>query len=81
MVLELFGPLLPSYPRRSTQRAPGGLQPDQVVREALAQLARGPFMIPGCFNRLASQVMRRVLSRRTTIRIMGGQTRHLARLS
>jgi len=68
----------PSYLRRSTQRAPGELQPDQVAREALAHLARGPFMIPGRFNRFASQLMRRVLSRRTTIRIMGTQTRHLA---
>ena len=68
----------PSYLRRSTQRAPGELQPDQVAREALTHLARGPFMIPGRFNRFASQLMRRVLSRRTTIRIMSAQTRHLA---
>ena len=67
----------PGYLRRSQQRAPGELQPDQVAREALARLGRGPSMIPGRFNRFASQLMRRVLSRRATIRIMGGQTRHL----
>ena len=71
----------PSYLRRSRQRAPGELEPDQVAHEALAHLARGPAMIPGRFNRFASQLMRRMLSRRTTIRIMGGQTRHLARPS
>jgi hypothetical protein len=48
-----------------------------VAREALARLARGPSMIPGRFNRFASQLMRRALSRRGAIRIMGGQTRHL----
>ena len=68
----------PSYLRRSKQRAPGELEPEQVAREALARLAHGPSMIPGRFNRFASQLLRRVLSRRTTIRIMGGQTRHLA---
>ena len=67
----------PSYLRRSKQRAPGELEPDQVAREALASLGRGPSMIPGRFNRLASQLMRRVLSRRATIRIMGAQTSHL----
>jgi hypothetical protein len=35
-------------------------------------------VIPGRFNRIASQLLRRLLPRRTTIRIMGGQTRHLA---
>ena len=65
------------YLKRAKGRAPGELEPDQVVREALASLGRGPLMIPGRFNRLASQLMRRLLPRRLTIRIMGGQTRHL----
>ncbi len=68
----------PNYLRRSQRRAPGELEPDQVAREALARLAQGPSMIPGRFNRIASQLMRRVLSRRATIRLMGAQTRHLA---
>ncbi len=67
----------PGYLRRAQRRAPGELQPEQVAREALARLAHGPSMIPGRFNRLASQLMRRVLSRRATIRIMGAQTKHL----
>ena len=67
----------PNYLRRSQRRAPGELEPDAVAREALARLARGPLMIPGRFNRFASQLMRRLLSRRATIRIMGAQTRHL----
>jgi len=34
-------------------------------------------MIPGRFNRIASQLMRRLLPRRTTISIMGKQTQRL----
>lgn len=67
----------PGYLRRSARGAPGELEPEQVAREALAQLARGPFMIPGCFNRLASWCLRRLLPRRASIRMMGSQTRKL----
>lgn len=69
----------PGYLKRSPQGAPGELEPDQVVREALAYLGHGPIMIPGRFNRIASQIMRRLLSRRRTISIMGAQTRRLTR--
>jgi len=68
----------PRYLKRAQGRAPGELEADQVAREALSSLGHGPLMIPGRFNRLASQLMRRLLPRRLTIRIMGGQTRHLA---
>ena len=68
----------PRYLKNAQGRAPGELEPDQVAREALARLGHGPLMIPGRFNRLASQLMRRLLPRRLAIRIMGGQTRHLA---
>jgi short-subunit dehydrogenase len=68
----------PSY---LSQRAPGGapgeLEPDQVAREALAKLGAGPSMIPGRFNRFASQLMRRLLPRRAAIRLMGAQTQKL----
>ena len=70
----------PSYLRqRAPQGAPGELEPDQVAREALARLGRGPSMIPGRFNRFASQLMRRLLPRRATIRLMGAQTKDLKR--
>jgi short-subunit dehydrogenase len=68
----------PRYLKSAQGKAPGELDPDQVAREALASLGQGPLMIPGRFNRLASQAMRRLLPRKLTIRIMGGQTRHLA---
>jgi short-subunit dehydrogenase len=68
----------PRYLRRAQGRAPGELDPDPVAREALAALGRGPLVIPARFNRIASQLMRRLLPRRATIRLMGAQTRHLA---
>ncbi len=57
--------------------APGELDPEQVVAETLRHLGRGPLLIPGAFNRFASFLMRRVLPRVTTIRIMAGQTKKL----
>ena len=38
---------------------------------ALAELGRSPSMIPGRINRVASQVMQRLLPRRTAIELMG----------
>lgn len=68
----------PSYLRqRGPAGAPGEIEPEQVAREALARLGRGPLVIPGRFNRFASQLMRRLLPRRASIRLMGAQTRRL----
>lgn len=63
--------------RRSARGAPGELAPEQVAEEALARLGRAPLAIPGRVNRVASQLMRRLLSRRATVRLMGAQTRRL----
>jgi short-subunit dehydrogenase len=51
--------------------APGTLDPDQVVEQALRALGRGPVVIPGRVNRIASTIMSRLLPRRTAISIMG----------
>jgi uncharacterized protein len=68
----------PNYLRqRAPKGAPGELDPEAVAEEALAQLGGVPSMIPGSFNRFASQIMRRLLSRRAAIRLMGAQTRRL----
>jgi uncharacterized protein len=69
----------PNLLKTAPNGAPGILEPSQVVTESLDRLGRGPTMIPGIFNRLASFLMRRVLSRRMTISIMGDQTRKLQR--
>lgn len=62
---------------KATRKPPPGMQqPEEVVREALDALGRGPMLIPGRFNRLASLLLR-FLPRRATIRIMATQTRKL----
>ena len=69
----------PNYLRqRAEGGAPGELEPEQVAREALAKLGRAPSMIPGRFNRFASQLLRRLLPRRAAIRLMGAQTRRMS---
>jgi uncharacterized protein len=58
--------------------APGTLDPDQVVAQALRALGRRPVAIPGRVNRVAGFLMTRVLSRRRAIAIMAGNTDSLA---
>jgi hypothetical protein len=53
------------------------LEPDQVARQALAALGRGPSVIPGAFYRFSAFVMNRLLPRRLAVRIMGRATRKL----
>jgi short-subunit dehydrogenase len=53
------------------------LDPEQVAREALAALGRGPSVIPGAFYRFSAFVMNRLLPRRVAVRIMGRATRKL----
>ena len=59
--------------------APGELDPAVVAEETLAALGTGPMVIPGTFNRFASFLMRRLMPRTGTIRLMGAQTRKLLR--
>lgn len=47
------------------------MSPDEVVREALHALGKRPYVIPGLVNRLASFVMRHLLSRKAAIQFMG----------
>lgn len=67
----------PGFLQSSPEGAPGELAPAQVVEEALAHLGRGAFMIPGRFNRFASLLMRRLLTRSQTVRILEKQTAKL----
>lgn len=48
------------------------MAPDQVVREALNALGKGPYVIPGRINRVASFVMRHLLPRKSAVKFMGG---------
>jgi len=59
--------------------APGELEPLAVAEQTLAALGGGPMVVPGAFNRFASLLMRRLMPRTSTIRLMGAQTRKLLR--
>lgn len=68
----------PNLLKASKKAPPGMLQPHEVVRETIAAFgAGGPMLIPGVFNKLASLLMRRLLPRTTTIKIMASETRKL----
>jgi uncharacterized protein len=54
--------------------APGTLDPEEVVVQALRALGHGPVVIPGRVNRIASAFMTRVLSKRRAIKIMATNT-------
>ena len=62
---------LASSPQHTGRLSDSTLRPETVVAETLAALGRQPTVIPGSLNRLSSFVMRRLLSRRAAIRIMG----------
>ena len=47
------------------------MTPEQVVREALNALGKGPYVIPGRMNRFSSLVMRHLLPRKTAVKFMG----------
>jgi hypothetical protein len=57
--------------------APGTLDPDEVVEQALHALGRGPVVIPGRVNRIASAFMTRLLPKSAAISIMAGNTTDL----
>ena len=67
----------PNFEKAQPNGAPGLLEPDAVVTEALDALPHGPILIPGRFNRFASFALRRLMSRKAAIGIMGNQTKRL----
>ena len=68
----------PGYAAAAGKDAPGTLDPEQVVEQALRALGRGPVVIPGFINRAADVFMSRLLPRRAAIAIMAGSTSSLA---
>lgn len=60
------------------REAPGTLDPAEVAEQTLAALARGPRVVPGAVNRLASILTGRVLSRRAAVRLMAANTKDLS---
>ncbi|MFL5844033.1 MAG: SDR family NAD(P)-dependent oxidoreductase [Solirubrobacteraceae bacterium] len=60
----------PGYAGASSGDAPGTLDPGQVAEAALGALGKGPVVVPGATNRVATFAMRRVLPRRAAVAIM-----------
>ena len=63
---------LASEPEQTGGLSDMTMAPDQVVREALNALGKGPYVIPGRMNRVASFVMRHLLPRKSAVKFMGG---------
>ncbi len=68
----------PGYRTTASADAPGTLDARAVAAMTLAALGGGPLVIPGGVNKLASFVMRRMMSRSGAVRLMDRQTARLA---
>lgn len=67
----------PGYARTFGRDVPGMLAPEEAARQTLDRLDRGPRVVPGAVNRVAAQLMGRVVSRRAAIRFIARDTKHL----
>lgn len=68
----------PGYRERFGKDVPGMLSADEVARRTLDALGKGPRIVPGWINRIAAQLVTRVLPRRAAIRLIARDTKHLA---
>jgi short-subunit dehydrogenase len=68
----------PGYAKALQKEAPGTLDASEVAARTLDALGHGPVVIPGATNKLASHLLRRMLSRRAAIGIMGKSVKGLA---
>jgi len=66
---------LASFPARLGRLVPAPMEPDRVVRAALAALGRRPVVIPGWRNRLAASAVARLLPRSAALALVSRQTR------
>jgi short-subunit dehydrogenase len=65
------------YARFSAKEAPGTLDAAEVARETLVALGRGPVVVPGTVNKLASLLLGRLLTRKSAVSVMAASTRAL----
>jgi short-subunit dehydrogenase len=68
----------PGYAETSAHDAPGTLDPADVAQQTLAAMGRGPRVVPGRVNRIASILTGRVLPRRLAVRLMAANTKDLS---
>ncbi len=71
---------LAERPEEGTKGIPE-MEPDQVVREALAAFGKQPSMIPGTVNRAASFFLQRLIPRRAAVSIMGRASKRAVSIS
>ena len=72
--------LTPNFKRQTPvhkRRQSYPMEPDAVVKEALAGLGRRPTVIAGAMNRAAHVVMSRLLPRRMAVRFISDRTRDM----
>ncbi|WP_419163204.1 SDR family NAD(P)-dependent oxidoreductase [Candidatus Palauibacter sp.] len=67
----------PGYVRSFDRDVPGMLSPEEAARQALDALGKGPRLVPGRINRMAAQLLGRLLPRRAAIRLIARSTKHL----
>ncbi len=68
----------PGYAAAAGKEAPGTLNADRVVKQALWALGGGPVVMPGLINKLATVVLARILPKRVAISILARSTKTLA---
>jgi short-subunit dehydrogenase len=61
----------PGYAASNPKASVPLMEAEQVVAKALGALGRGPSVVPGALNKVASFAFGRLLPRRASIRIMG----------
>ena len=67
----------PGYAASRPKATVSLMEPDAVAERALEGLGRGPSVVPGAVNRLASFAFERLLPRRAAIRVMARAARRL----
>lgn len=67
----------PNYLRAAKAEAPGTLDARDVAEASLEALGRGPTLVPGAVNKLASALLGRAMPRALSVSIMGKNTQEL----
>lgn len=67
----------PGYIKSFDRDVPGMLSPEEAARRTLDGLGRGPRLVPGHVNRLTAVLMGRLLPRRSAVRLIGRNTKHV----
>jgi short-subunit dehydrogenase len=66
--------LTPGYREAQGGRAPGTLPAPAVAEQTLNRLGKGPIAVPGGLNKAARFLLTRILSRKSAIAVMSGNT-------